>query len=272
MIRNLLLTGGPGPDHDFAALADAIVGALREDSRVGTGSSDAGGEVIDTTIVTDPRQAFAMLRAAHSNSDGFDLLTVNALRWQMGADRYASQRKKHAYSLGERDLDAVDALLARGGGLLAIHTAVICFDADPRWQRLLGASWDWERSSHPPMSAVKVSATPEAGTHAITRDVGSFVVDDEVYMDLAMEAETVALLSASASTQDARASSPQLRASPVFWARQYGGGRVVTDLLGHNAASITNRHHSRLLRDSALWAARGSCANASDLKVVSERS
>lgn len=260
MIQNLLLTGGPGPGHDFAVLArtisDVLSGEAADDLGSGVALNGLDRKGVDrrgiaTTIVDDPTEAFARLRDGTAGGEPFSLFTVNALRWSMGAERYAAQRDAFAYTLGAHELDAVDELLARGGGVLAVHTAAICFDAHPRWHRLLGASWNWDRSSHPPYGPLDIRISPDGADHVLTRAIPPFAVSDEVYINLDMERDIVPLLTAST------ADHPTVSDAPVLWARQHGGGRVVTDLLGHDVGSLTHPLHRVLLRDAALWAALG---------------
>src|SRR5262245_21790174 len=109
----LLLSGGVG--HDFAATSAIVAGIL-----------DVAG--IRTAIVHDPGDAFACLEARRPR-----LFVVNALRWRMRADRYAPQRDEWA-TLTPPGADAALAThLAGGGGVLALHTACICFDDWPAW-------------------------------------------------------------------------------------------------------------------------------------------
>ncbi len=252
MIQNLLLTGGPGLGHDFAALARSIAEVVGCD---GAGDALSRPRIV-TTIVDDPTEAFARLRDGNADGEPFSLFTVNALRWSMEVERYAAQRESFAYTLGAHDLEAVDELLERGGGLLAIHTAAICFDAHPHWHRLLGASWNWDRSWHPPCGPLEVRVSRHGADHVLTHSVAPFRVHDEVYVDLDTESDVVALLTASS------VQGPTVSDAPVMWAREHGGGRVVTNLLGHGVSSLTDPHHRVLLRDAALWAALGDTAIA----------
>jgi len=41
----------------------------------------------------------------------------------------------------------------------------------------------------------------------------------------------------------------------VIWRREYGGGRVAVDLLGHHAASYDDARHAAIVRSLARWAA-----------------
>lgn len=231
MTRQLLLSGGP--THEFAATSAMLAELVAADG-------------IATTVVTEPADAVAVLRAAErGGGEPIDLFTVNALRWRMAQDRYADQRAEHAVSLDPADLAVVDRFVRDGGGLLALHTAVICFDADPTWHRLCGAAWRWERSSHPPLGPVTVQVTPAGRTHALTGDVAPFVIEDEVYGFLDLVDDVEPLLVAEHGG----------RAHPLLWAREVGDGRVVTDLLGHGPASFVHPTHRRILARAASWAA-----------------
>ncbi len=228
-MRHLLLSGGPA--HDFAATSQSLAGLFDESG-------------VATTIVDEPEAAFAHLRAVEvGEAEAFDLLTVNALHWRMGADRYAHLRQDHAFTLESDDAALIGRFVAAGGGLLALHTAVICFDAEPTWRALCGASWNWETSSHRPPSQANVRVTGAGRHHALTEGLDDFVVLDEIYQDLDTGPEIVALL-----TSDDPGSE-----RPLLWARHIGDGRVVTDLLGHGLESIEHPTHRTILRRAATW-------------------
>jgi type 1 glutamine amidotransferase len=230
MIRNLLLSGGVG--HDFAATSAAIAATLRECG-------------IETTIATEPAQALSELRRPEDAADRprWHLLTVNAL--------HGSRRNVPVWSLAPADAAVLEHFVTSGGGLLAIHTAVICFEGDPTWRRLCGAAWDWETSSHPPIDEVSVAVTEAGSDHPITTQLDDFSVVDEVYTDLDREPGIVPLLTSAWAG----------RAHPLLWAREVGRGRVVTDLLGHGLESIEHPTHRTLLCRAAAWAARSESAS-----------
>lgn len=230
MIRHLVLSGGPG--HALDVTSAALVALLDE-------------QHIRSTVVTEPSDVVAALRCAEDGTgDPVDLLTVNALRWRMDQDRYASQRADHAVTLDPGDLAVIDRFVRRGGGLLALHTAVICFDADPVWHALCGASWRWDRSSHPPLGAAEVEVTGAGRDHPITRGVEPFVIHDEVYGFLDEVPGLEPLLVGAHGG----------RSHPLLWARPVGAGRVVTDLLGHGPESYEHPVHRLILARAAAWA------------------
>ena len=234
MTRNLLVSGGPG--HPFDRTSSMLAALLDEQG-------------IETIVVTEPTDAVAVLLAAESGTGAaIDLVTVNALRWRMDQDRYAEQRADWAVALDPDDLAVIDRFVRAGGGLLALHTAVICFDADPTWHALCGASWRWERSSHPPLGPVEIDVTEAGATHEITAGVGPFVIEDEAYGFLDEVDGLEPLL----------VSSHGGRTHPLLWARSVGAGRVVTDLLGHGPTSTEHPAHRTILSRAATWAAGGS--------------
>lgn len=223
--RNLLLSGGPG-SHDFAALAAEVDRTLARDGIV-------------TEVVHEPAAVAARLT---DPSTSFDLLTVLALRWTMGQERYAHDRDRWAHSPTEATRAAITDHVAAGGGLLALHTACVCFDDWPGWGDLLGAAWEWGRSSHEPIGEAVVELAGRS--HPITHGLAPFTLTDEVYEDLATRDGLEPLLTSRRRGRD----------QPVLWARAHGRGRVVVDALGHDVTSLRHPAHGEVLRRSARWA------------------
>ena len=225
MASNLVISGGPL--HDFAASTAALVEVLE-------------GEGVRCTVVEDPR---AGLRELVEHPGSWDMVTVNALAWGAGAERHAHLRDEWAFTLHAEESAAIDRHVRGGGGLLACHAAVICFDGDPRWVGCLGAGWNWDRSMHPPLGPVDVVPTVAGAVHPVTAGMEGFTTVDEVYgfLDLAPDLEPL-LTSAHGGVEH-----------PVLWARPVGAGRVVTDLLGHDVAAMTHPSHRAVLRRAARW-------------------
>jgi hypothetical protein len=91
-----------------------------------------------------------------------------------------------------------------------------------------------------------VSVTEAGLHHPLTAGVESFSVRDEIYGDLDTVDDLVPLLSAPHGDGE----------HPLLWARTFGEGRVVTDLLGHGTESMTNPAHRTVLRRALSWARR----------------
>ena len=234
-MRHLLLSGGPGPGHDFDASAAVLAELV-----------DAIGA--STTVVHEPAEAAEQLRSAADRNEPWDLFTVNALRWRMDQERFADQRSRWAVSLSDGDAEVFEQHVRKGGGLLALHTAVLCFDGHETWRRLLGGVWDWDRSSHPPLGDVVVRPTAAGTDHPVTAELGELRLRDELYSDLDLADDVVPLASG-------RVDSAAGATQPVLWAREHGAGRVVTSLLGHGTDSLGDPQHRRLLTRAALWCA-----------------
>jgi hypothetical protein len=222
MASNLLVTGGHA--HDFAATSAAVAALL---APVGIG----------TTITDDVDGALAGLADAP-----VDLLTVQAVRFRMLPERYDDLRPTYRLFLSDAAREGVVTHLARGGGLLGLHTASICFDDWPQWADILGAGWDWGRSWHPTPRRSHIGV--RTGGHPIVAGVGDFDVLDEIYVDLAVAPDVVPLAE---SDVDGR---PQ----PVLWARSWHGARIVYDALGHGVESLAESTHATLVVRAALWA------------------
>ena len=221
MAENLIISGGIF--HPFEETSAALSGLFdRLDIR--------------STISMDVEDALSKLNR-------YDLLTVNCLRWRMiQAERHEPYREEWAMELSQAGRNAISEFLARGGGLLGLHTASICFDTWPEWQDLLGATWDWEDSFHPVISDITVEVA--TGAHPIVDGLVDFTLHDEVFHHLTTAGDAPALLHAE--LDDGR--------QPLLWARQVGSGRAVYDALGHGPESLENPSHARILQRAALWA------------------
>jgi type 1 glutamine amidotransferase len=212
-----LILYSDGYNHPFAQSSEALADIAR---RLG----------LDVLITSDLADALARLR------HGRDVLAINALRWSMTQfERYAADRPHWAGSLSDEHLAAMTDHVARGGGLLAMHTAVICWDNQPGWLELLGGGWDWDRSYHPPLGAITVQPSPAFAA--------PFETVDEVYhhLDPAPDCEIVATAEAGEGAQ------------PVVWRRQCGSGRIVVDALGHDARSLGTAGHVAILEAMLGW-------------------
>lgn len=212
-----LIVYSDGYNHPFAQSSEALADIAR---RVD----------LAVSILPDLADALAQLRSGH------DVLAINALRWSMTQfERYAADRPHWAGSLGSEHLAAMAGHVARGGGLLAMHTAVICWDNQPGWLDLLGGGWNWERSYHPPLGAIAVEPAPAFADR--------FETVDEVYHNLAPAPDCEIIATADAGE------GPQ----PVVWRRRHRAGRIVVDALGHDARSLGSAGHVALLQAMLGW-------------------
>jgi type 1 glutamine amidotransferase len=222
--RAVVYTGGI--NHPFETAAPALAGVL----------ADAG---FDPVVHWQIEDVVGNLRR-----DASALLVIYALRWGMTQhEKYEPHRAQWALKLPEATGRVLAEHVANGAGLLAIHTASICFDTWPEWRRLLGGVWVWGQSHHPVLGPVEASLDRD---HLLTRGLDGFALTDEVYTDLAHEPDIEIAAHARV------ANDGKWQAS--VWTHHYGRGRVVYDALGHDAASLTHPVHRRVLQRAALWA------------------
>lgn len=224
MIATALLTGGPHPFAETTPLLEALLG-------------EEGCEV---TAFDDPDQV-----AAHLTAVPTDLLVLNTIRWRMRADRHAARRGEHGFSTAPATATALDRWVRGGGRLLACHGAPVCFDDWPGWGDILGARWDWARSSHPPLGPFQVQVV--GGDHPLVAGLADFTITDECYgfLEPAGDVDIEPLL----------AGEHGGAAHPLLWTRAVDAGRAVVSLLGHGAASFRHPAHAAILRRAVRWLA-----------------
>lgn len=223
-ISNLLLTGGFF--HRFDETGPYLAGVLEP----------AG---VESEITEDLDAGLARL----AGDATYDLVTVYALRWRMLHPMFDGARERWAFTLSESGREALRGHLARGGGLLAVHTAAICFDDWPEWGEIVGAAWNWERSTHPPPRTLEIDV--RTGAHPIVAGVERFAIEDELYSFLDWQPDAEALMTCRYRGED----------QALLAARPREAGRVVYDALGHDIASLSQPAHQTILRRSARWAA-----------------
>ena len=220
--QNLILVGGIF--HDFQASAEALATVL----------APLG---IESRIETDLEAGIASLA-----DNPVDLLTINALRWEMMGEKYDPYRETEAYSPSSGTRAALEAHLHAGGALLGLHTASICFSDWPQWGSLLGGRWVWGTSWHPPPETVTVVPDKTAAL----ADLQTFEVHDELYTDLLLESGAQVLAHGHSAAMPT--------SQPIVWAHTVGAGRVIYDALGHDSESLQHPAHAQLLRETVKWA------------------
>ena len=222
----VVLCGGSPHAHEFGEIRSALDEILTE---VGCATSH----------VEHPDA----LPAALERSGGSGaLLVVHGLWWRMLGEAYEPWREAWGYATSAGLRDAFEVHLDRGGSLLAMHTSPICFDDWSPWGDLLGGSWQWGVSSHPPPSPQRVEITSHPICEGVSDD---WIVVDEIYGDLAISAHVDVAAWGRRTPDDDR--------QPIVWTHAVGAGRIVVDLLGHDRRSLDDPDHRRLLANAVDW-------------------
>ncbi|WBQ04145.1 ThuA domain-containing protein [Kribbella sp. CA-293567] len=141
----------------------------------------------------------------------------------------------------------LDGFLARGGGVLAIHSSTIAFPGLQTWHQTVGAIWEHGKTFHPPLDRTLVHRTEVE--HPIAAGLGDFWVEDERYSGLAFVDDLV--------IEPLYVHEHEGVTHPLVWAREHGGGRVVYSALGHDERSYESPEHAELLRRSTEWLRTG---------------
>ncbi|MCO1597450.1 ThuA domain-containing protein [Micromonospora sp. RHAY321] len=183
------------------------------------------GDANSVTTVTSVGQLDAAL-----NSVG--LLVVNA-----SANRSAPIPEDDDFAR------ILDAFLARGGNLLATHSATIAFPGLHSWHSTIGAVWDYDRTFHPPIGQTLIRRSDV--DHPIVDGLGDFEVYDERFTNLDLiddgDSEPLYVHTENGVTH------------PLIWARTVGSSRVIYDGLGHDLRSYESPGHIALLRRAVSW-------------------
>ncbi|MFF4875210.1 ThuA domain-containing protein [Micromonospora sp. NPDC000668] len=164
--------------------------------------------------------------------NGVDLLVVNA-----SANR--------ATPIAEDDDFAriLDAFLARGGNVLATHSATIAFPRLPIWRSTIGAVWDYDKTFHPPIGQTLIRRS--GVEHPIVDGLGDFEVHDERFTNLDLVDD--------GSSEPLYVHEEKGASHPLVWARIVGSSRVIYDGLGHDLRSYESPGHVDLLRRTVSW-------------------
>lgn len=134
--------------------------------------------------------------------------------------------------------------VARGIGVLALHSAVASLRDYPQWAALTGAVWLPGISMHPPFED---AAAIRVLDHPLRGELDDFTVADERYAQLQLIG-TAAVL--------ADHEHAGIR-HPLIWTREIGAARCAYDGLGHDTRSFDSEPHCEIIRRLARWAARG---------------
>lgn len=227
----VVLAGGVPHAHDFSAIGASLVATVR----------DLYGHAAVVELVDHPDNLVEVLATRP------DVLLVDALFWQMVGDAYDPWRQRWAYSPPPATRAAITDFVADGGGLVALHTAAICFDDWPEWGDIVGGSWRWGVSSHPPVGRIHARVVAD---HPVTAGSSpTFELHDEVYGDMFVRSHVDVLAVAKRTVDDAD--------QPVLWAHHYGRGRVVYNGFGHDAASIEDPANAQIVTQAINWVRGG---------------
>jgi len=134
----------------------------------------------------------------------------------------------------------------RGGkGLVVTHLSSASFKEWAEFKALCGRAWVMGTSGHGPRSVFRAVVVDKASP--ITKGVGDFSQDDELYAKLQGDAPIHVLVEA--------ASDWSKQTEPLAFTLAYGKGRVFHHTFGHDVKALSTPEVTRLIVQGTGWAA-----------------
>ncbi|MCY2994939.1 MAG: protein kinase [Planctomycetota bacterium] len=212
---NVLIITGEEKFHDWRATTPLVVDMLQKDPRLRVRT------VADSAFMVD---------AAIHQYEAIVLHTWSAFS---------------VPSLGRSARENLRKYLESGKGIFLIHTACADWEDWPEYRQLVGRVWVAKVSRTDPRGPFRVTVANTE--HPITRGLGSFDADDELYAGLVGD-RPIEVLATSRSKVDGKD-------YPIAFTYQCGQGRVFQCLLGHDAKSMQMPGVGELYRRGCAWAA-----------------
>jgi type 1 glutamine amidotransferase len=147
---------------------------------------------------------------------------------------------------------ALEQFLKRGGGIVALHDAVL--SRDPHWfKTIIGGAWEDRVAKYFEGESTHLYLNP---AHPITKDAASFAITDEVYWDLHLMPNIQVL----AASMQPRLPAPG-KLIPQLWVyeNQLPGGqpyRAVVSLLGHHFTTFSSPRVRAIFLRAIAWAGK----------------
>jgi putative heme-binding domain-containing protein len=175
-----------------------------------------------------------------------DIKVTTAMEWPAAADLQTADVLvfyQHGSWTSQRAKD-IDAVLARGGGLVYIHWAVDGGADAPGFAQRIGLAWGSPQSKFR-HGLLELGFGPGKG-HPIARNFDKVKLYDESYWNLVGDPKKIAWL----------AGAPEDGAErPMFWTMEPAKGRVFVSIPGHFAWTFDDPLFRVLLLRGIAWAA-----------------
>ena len=132
-----------------------------------------------------------------------------------------------------------------GKGLVLVHFACGAFQEWPQFVELAGRVWDPKLRGHDPYGPFTVRITDAA--HPAMKGLKDFETTDELYTCLAGNTPIKVLATARSKVDN--------KDYPMAFVLNYGKGRVLHSVLGHDVQALANPAVGKLFRNACAWAA-----------------
>jgi type 1 glutamine amidotransferase len=156
---------------------------------------------------------------------------------------------------------SLETFLKRGGGIVALHDAVLA--REPHWfKTIIGGAWEDRVAKYYEGENTYYYLNP---SHPITSRASNFTITDEVYWDLHLMPNVQILAASMQPARSAGGVSPLDAARgaliPQMWVyeNQLPGGqpyRAVVSLLGHHFSTFSSPHVRAIVLRAIAWAGK----------------
>lgn len=156
-----------------------------------------------------------------------------------------------------------EAFLAhvRGGrGFVVVHAGSSSLYDWPEYQKLSITSWTPGVTSHGKPHAARVTFDGAGADHPVTRGLPPFWTHDEYWENLVVQPGATALANVRTNAKYNSRGGP----APILFARDYGKGRALCLLLGHDVLAMRNPGFRTLFKRGVEWAATGTVTIPAD--------
>ncbi len=212
-------------NHDWKSTTPVLLDALKKCGRFG---------VVDVT--DDPGKCDAAQLAR------YDVIVSNWTPYPRTAREWSGATEK-----------AFLDFVRNGGGFLVIHAAACTYQEWPEFQKVIGLTWQADKTSHTHYSTFKVGV--KDAKHPIVRGLTDFYTTDELYQNMVCLTDNPFKVVFDA--YSAKSVNGTEKNEPMLITMQYGKGRAVNLMLGHDAPAMRNVGFQTLLLRGTEWAASG---------------
>ena len=186
----------------------------------------AADKRLEVTVTEEPNDL------AGDDLDDYDVIVLHFMDWEVpdpGPPARANLKR----------------LIAGGKGLVLVHFACGAFQQWPEFVELAGRVWDPKLRGHDPHGKFTVKITDPQ--HPAMKGLKDFETVDELYTCLAGPTPIKVLATARSKVDG--------KDYPMAFVLDYGKGRVLHSVLGHDVQAFASPDVKRLFRNACAWSA-----------------
>lgn len=186
----------------------------------------AADERLDVTITEKPGDL------AGEDLVDYDVIVLHFMNWEVPDPGPAARAN-------------LKRVIADGKGLVLVHFACGAFQEWPEFVELAGRVWEPKMRAHDPHGKFTVKITD--ARHPVMKGLKEFEIVDELYTCLTGKTPIEVLAEARSKVDG--------KDYPMAFVLNYGKGRVLHSVLGHDVQAFASPDVKRLFRNACAWAA-----------------